>query len=73
MKMGIMSPLLKRCKANLWKWPGGTIYTVEPLKRARKGTENIPFMSSCPLYTGKIYMHGLLENEAALYRQWFVI
>ena len=52
------------------------VNTDKPVyKRHWREPENVPFMSSCPWYSGSNYIHNSLngENETTLYRQWFVI
>ena len=48
-----------------------TIVQIQSVyKEQSRESENMPFISSCPFYTGSNYMHYLLngENEIYLYR-----
>ena len=43
------------------------IYTVKPVYKGHSSEhDNVAFMSSCPLYTGKNYMHYSLMGEMRL-------
>ena len=47
-----------------------SVYTIKPVYKGHlKEPENVPFIYRLKLYA--LFMNG--ENEAALYRQWFVI
>ena len=50
--------------------------TVRPVYKGDwRVPQNVPFLSSWPLYTGSKHIYYSIngENETALYRQWFAI